>query len=124
MIPEICRKVNGLFVNSTKIKKESSAFFAPLSGLVIQFFSASFTNRLVLIDHDLLAAAAKDAVALVLFQNDGVALGINFHGVAASHAKGLAQFNGKSNSAQVVDVSDHAGRFHLYFLTDFSISAR
>jgi hypothetical protein len=119
MIPENCRKVNDLFVNSRrKAKKKAVRTLHRFLSSNIQFFSAVLADRLVLVNQDLLAAAAKNAVGFVFFQNDRVSLGVDFHRVAASHIKVLAQLNGKGNSAQVVDMSDHAGRFHLYFLTD------
>jgi hypothetical protein len=126
MIPENCRKVNDLFVNSRrKAKKKAVRTLHRFLSSNIQFFSAVLADRLVLVNQDLLAAATKHTVAFMLSQHNRASLSIDFHRVATSHTKGLAQFNGESNSAQVVDMSDHSGRFHLYFLTDsLSLVAR
>ena len=80
--------------------------------LQCQIASAVVADALILVKGNLLIAAAEDTAGLVLAQNDGIALGVNLQGITASHVQRLAQFDGQSDSAQIVDMSDNAGGFH------------
>ena len=93
-------------------KRERPQPLSVLFGLQRQFPAAVIANALVLIQGDLLIAAAEDTAGFMLPQNDGIALSIDFQGVAAGHVQRLTQLDGQSNASQVVNMSDNAGRFH------------
>ena len=80
-----------------------------------QFPTAIVANALILIQCNLLVAAAKNAAGLMLPQNDGIALRINFQGIAAGHVQSLAQLDGQSDAAQIINMTNDAGRFHKSF---------
>ena len=80
--------------------------------LQCQIASAVVADALILVKGNLLIAAAEDTAGLVLAQNDGIALGVNLQRITASHVQRLAQFDGQSDSAQIVDMSDNTGGFH------------
>ena len=77
-----------------------------------QFPTAIVANALILIQRNLLVAAAKNAAGLMLPQNDGIALRINFQGIAAGHVQSLAQFDRQGDASQIINMSHNAGRLH------------
>lgn len=121
----IPHKICIFFKNKKERGRNLSLFYW---GLQRQFPAAVIANALILIQGDLLIAAAEDTAGFMLPQNDGIALSIDFQGIAAGHVQRLAQLNGQSNASQVVNMSDNAGRFHknvppiiLYLLTTVPI---
>ena len=105
--------MKNLHILCRKQKREAALpLFRPICSLQSQLPAAVVADALVLVQGDFLVAAAENAAGLMLSQNDRVALGIDLQRIAASHIQGLAQFDGQSDAAQIVDMSDNASRFH------------
>jgi hypothetical protein len=99
------------FIESNK-KERPKPLFDRGNGLQSQFATAVVADALVLVQGDLLVAAAEDAAGLMLAQDDGIALGIDLQGIATGHIQSLTQFDGQSDAAQIINVANDAGRFH------------
>ena len=75
------------------------------------------------VDH-VLGVIAEDAGGLILFQNNGGAVHIDFQRIFFGDIQGAAQLNGKNDPAKLVDFAHDSSRFHvthsLFMMTDRS----
>ena len=82
------------FLQDNKKERGSNPLSSDNHWLQCQFAAAIIANALILVQRDLLVAAAENAAGFVLAQNNGIALGINLQGITASHVQRFAQFDG------------------------------
>lgn len=80
--------------------------------LLTQFTDAFAADKFVLEIDDTRLIPAKCAAYLVLFQNDGIAISIDFERIAMADVHRIAQFNRDNDAPQLVDFSYDAGRLH------------
>lgn len=85
-----------------------------ISSLVqlLELFQAVGADILALEVDDILSIGAEDAGRFVLFQDDGIALSINFDGISFGDVQGPAELDRDDQSSEVVKLSNDTSRFH------------
>jgi len=97
-----------------KNKKEPSAegLFLLCSDLLSEILYTAFADKLAFVVNEILALAAKQAVGLMLSEDDAVALNIDLNCILFCEIKGSSHFNRQYYSAEFIEFSDDAGGFH------------
>ena len=85
------------------IKSELSALLECLDALGADILAAE--------NDDIPGVITENAGGLIFFQNDGRSIHIDLQGVFLRDIQCTAQFDGKDDTAQLIDLPDNAGRF-------------
>ena len=99
-----------LHYNKKRLTRLGEPFFLYL---LIKTFGAVFADKLSFVFDKIFVLAADNAVGLVLFQNNLVAIYKDFNGVLFCQSKGSSDFNGENDSAEFIEFANDAGGFHF-----------
>jgi len=108
----------GVVTCDTEGTKNTFSPAAPLFFFVQNLFAGSELLHAVRADvlasvvFDISAVAAEDAGRLILLENNGFAIDIDFDSVLLCDVERAAQFDGQNDSAELVDLSDDTCGFH------------
>ena len=92
------------------VPSERTFFVSPKNNLsisVFDFLYAIFADELAVEALNVVSVAAENAGRLILFENNGFAIDIDFDSVLLRDVKRAAQLDGQNNSAELVDLSDN-----------------
>ena len=99
----------------SNIAKNKNRFDFRRSGFllqVLQFLEALGADVLSLEYRDILGAVTENAAGLILFQNDGRALHIDFQCILFRDVQCAAHFDRENDSTQFIDFSHDSSCFH------------
>jgi len=86
------------------------------SDFINKALHAGLADRLALVFNDVSAFAAENAVGLVLFQNNAVALNVYLNGILFGKVESSSHFDGENDSSQFVELANDSGGFHFCYL--------
>ena len=103
-----CRRLCSCFCGKNPAVGQAAGFFAWILFACAQLLHAVGTDVLAAVVLDVPAVTAEDAGRLVLLENNGLAVDIDFDSVLLRDVQRAAQLDGQNDSAELVDLSDDA----------------
>ena len=103
-----CRRLCSCFCGKNPAVGQAAGFFAWILFACAQLLHAVGADVLASVVFDISAVAAEDAGRLILLENNGFAIDIDFDSVLLRDVQRAAQLDGQNDSAELVDLSDDA----------------
>ena len=103
-----CRHLCSCFCGKNPAAGQAVGFFAWILFACAQLLHAVGADVLAAVVLDVPAVTAEDAGRLVLLENNGLAVDIDFDSVLLRDVQRAAQLDGQNDSAELVDLSDDA----------------
>ena len=103
-----CRRLCSCFCGKNPAVGQAAGSFAWILFACAQLLHAVGADVLAAVVLDVPAVTAEDAGRLVLLENNGLAVDIDFDSVLLRDVQRAAQLAGQNDSAELVDLSDDA----------------
>ena len=101
-----CRRLCSCFCGKNPAAGQAVGFFAWILFACAQLLHAVGADALAAVVLDVPAITAEDAGRLVLLENNGLAVDIDFDSVLLRNVECTAQLDGQNDSAELDDLSD------------------